>query len=297
MNLKIIDVNFFAPEVIASYLIETDDGPILIETGPDSTYQNLVKGLDDNGYKVYDVKHVLVTHIHLDHSGAAWHFAKEGSKIYVHERGAPHLIAPERLMKSAAMIYGDKMDELWGEVQGMEEDRVQVAKDGDKLNFGGVEITVHESPGHANHHNSYQVEGALFTGDVAGCRIGDGPVIPPTPPPDIHIERWHASIDKIRQINPDIIYPTHFGGYTDIKEHLDELLSELDRWTEWMGPRVKEGKSEEEITKEFSEYYKEIFKRKGSSEETFEKYESADPYWMNVGGLVRYWNKYRLSEN
>jgi len=297
MNVKIIDVNFFSPDVIASFLIETSEGPFIIETGPDSTFKNLEKGLSDNGYAVSDIKNVFVSHIHLDHSGVAWRFAKEGATVYVHPRGAPHLIEPERLMASATMIYGDKMQELWGTVEGIDEDRVVATEDGQVITIGEVDIQVHETPGHANHHNAYLIEDTLFTGDVAGCRIADGPPIPPTPPPEIHIERWHSSIDKIRSINPKNLYLTHFGRFTNVNEHLDTLMKNLDDWSEWMGERVRDGKSEEEITPEFLEFYRKYFEVANASEGVFEKYESADPHWMNVGGLIRYWNKYKLAEN
>ena len=296
MNLKIIDVNFFGPDVIASFLIETSEGPFIIETGADSTFHNLEKGLSEHGYGVSDIRNVLVSHIHLDHSGVAWRFAKEGATVYVHPRGAPHLVNPERLMASAAMIYGDQMETLFGTVEGIDEDKVVATEDGQVIKIGEVEIQVHETSGHANHHNAYLIEDNLFTGDVGGCRISDGPPIPPTPPPEIHIERWHGSIDKIRSINPKTLYLTHFGSFTDVNEHLDTLLKNLDNWSEWLGGRLKEGKTEEEITPEFLELYRQYFIDEGVSDGVFEKYEAADPHWMNISGLVRYWNKYRLAE-
>lgn len=294
MDLKILDLNFFGPQTIASHLIESSEGPILIETGPDTTFKNLENHLSSNGYSISDVKYVFVTHIHLDHSGAAWHFAKEGATIYVHERGAPHLIDPERLMKSATMIYGDKMDELWGTVEGMPENQVVSTSDEQVINIGGIEIQVHETPGHASHHNSYLIEDLLFTGDVAGARINDGPVIPPTPPPDVHVERWHSSIDRIRKINPQSLYLTHFGAFANVSSHLDQLEKNLDEWTDWFGERVKAEKTEDELIPEFHEYYKSFFSN--TSEETFDLYELADPNWMNVGGMIRYWKKYRLAD-
>ena len=296
MNVKIIDVNFFQSEVIASFLVETSDGPFIIETGPDSTFHNLEKGLADHGYTVSDINNVLVSHIHLDHAGVAWRFAREGATVYVHPRGAPHMIDPERLMASATMIYGDQMDELWGTVEGIEEEKVVATEDGQVIKIGDVEIQVHETIGHANHHNAYLIEDNLFTGDVAGCRISDGPVTAPTPPPDIHVERWHNSVDKIKKINPKALYLTHFGKYTNVNEHLDSLMKNLDESSEWIGERVKDGKTDEEISPEFLEFYRKYFEGDGVSEGVFEKYESADPHWMNVGGLVRYWNKYKLAE-
>ena len=143
--MKILDLNFFSPKVIASYLLESDEGPVLIETGPDTTFPTLKGLLKENGYEVEDVKHVFVTHIHLDHSGAAWHFAQNGSTIYVHPRGAKHLINPEKLLASAKMIYKDQMDELWGNTEPIDEDRVVPLEDGQTVNIGNLEINAVET--------------------------------------------------------------------------------------------------------------------------------------------------------
>lgn len=295
MDLKIIDLNFFMTETIASYVIETGEGPILIETGPETVFDNLKSGLSDLGYSPSDVKHVFVTHIHLDHSGGAWRLAETGSTIYVHPVGAPHLIEPEKLMKSATRIYGEEsMKRLWGEVGGMDKDRVVAIEDGQSINIGGVEIRVVETAGHAGHHHCYLIENALFTGDTAGCLMAGGPMIPATPPPEIHLEKWHASIDKMREISPDIIYLTHFGGYTDVGPMLDAASEKIEEWSEWIGERVSAGKSDEEVTEEFGAYFKEIFEREGVNEEVYRKYDLMAPYHMNAGGLIRYWKKYRL---
>jgi len=298
MDLKVLDIEFFAPNVIASHLIKTSEGPILIETGPDSVFQNLEKALNANGYQVSDIKHVFVTHIHLDHSGAAWHFAKEGATIYVHGRGAPHIIAPEKLMKSAAMIYGDDMDRLWGNVENVDENLVHVLEDQEVITIGDTKVKAIETPGHASHHHAFQIDDVLFTGDVTGNRINLGPILPPTPPPDINVELWQQSIQKIRDINPSVVYPTHFGGQngiTDVKGHLEELEHTLLEWTEWIGDRVKAGKTDEEIIPEFEEYCTNILKNAKVSEIDFKSYELSDPFFMNVGGLTRYWRKFRLS--
>lgn len=295
MDLKIIDLNFFMTETIASYVIETGEGPILIETGPETVFENLKSGLSDLGYALSDVKHVFVTHIHLDHSGGAWRLAETGSTIYVHPVGAPHLIEPEKLMKSATRIYGeDDMKRLWGEVGGIDKDRVVAIEDGQSINIGGVEIRVVETAGHAGHHHCYLIENALFTGDTAGCVMAGGPMIPATPPPEIHLEKWNDSIDKMREISPDIIYLTHFGGYTDVGPMLDAAAEKIEEWSEWVGERVSAGKSDEEITEEFGAYFSEIFEREGVNEEVYRKYDLMAPYHMNAGGLIRYWKKHRL---
>jgi len=297
MDLKIIDVNFFTKETIASYVIETSEGPILIETGPDTSFGNLKSGLSDLGYALSDVKHVFVTHIHLDHSGAAWRFAEAGSTIYVHPVGAPHLVNPEKLMKSAKRIYGDKMEELWGEVRGMDQSRVATLEDNQSVRIGGVEIKAIETSGHAGHHYCYLVENALFTGDTAGCLMAGGPMIPATPPPEIHLEKWNASIERMKEISPDMIYLTHFGGYTDVDVLIDAAWEKLQEWSEWIGQRLSSGKSDEEVTEEFGSYFREIFEREGTSEEIYRKYDLMAPYHMNAGGLIRYWKKYKLSDS
>ena len=295
MDLKIIDLNFFMTETIASYVIETGEGPILIETGPETVFENLKSGLSDLGYSPSDVKHVFVTHIHLDHSGGAWRLAETGSTIYVHPVGAPHLIEPEKLMKSATRIYGeDNMKRLWGEVGGMDKDRVVAIEDGQSINIGGVEIRVVETAGHAGHHHCYLIENALFTGDTAGCLMAGGPMIPATPPPEIHLEKWNASIDKMKEISPDVLYLTHFGGYTDVGPMLDAAAEKIEEWSEWIGQRVSAGKSDKEVTEEFGAFFSEIFEREGVNEEVYKKYDLMAPYHMNAGGLIRYWKKYRL---
>ena len=296
MKLRMIDLHFYAPEVFLSYLIETTEGPILIETGPDSTYENLVKGLDELNYSVSDVKHIFVTHIHLDHSGAAWHFGQKGTKIYVHPRGAAHLVNPERLYASAKRIYLDEMQELWGDLEGMPEDSVVSLEDGEVVRIGDVGVTAIETLGHASHHHSYLVEDNLFTGDVGGVRLKGGPNIPPTPPPDINIEVWYESVKKMRDLNPKVVYPSHYGGYEDIDNHFDQMLQILDRLSDWVGERLKNGKTEEQMLADYKEFYKGIFNEFNSSEEAFNCLEACDPHWMNLSGLVRYWNKFRLND-
>ncbi len=294
MKIIVIDHNFYMPKVIASYLIETNDGPILIETGPDSTFRKLSKSLDKIGYPVENIKHVFVTHIHLDHSGSAWHFAKAGATVYVHQNGARHLVDPSKLIESARRIYKDQMDELWGETQSIPEERVRVVSDGDTLRIGGVEVRTVETLGHASHHNAYVIEDTVFMGDLAGIRIEGGPVLPPTPPPDINVEAWQHSLNKIRELSPKVLYPTHFGKSTDIKEHLEELETRLLECTEWIGTRVREGKTEEEMIPEFEDLFSGILEEAKVSPELIKSYELADPFYMNVGGLVRYWKKFRL---
>jgi len=293
--IKIIDLNFFTDQTIASFLVETSDGPFLVETGPDSTYKNLEKGLHSLGYEPGDIRNVLLTHIHLDHAGAAWHFGKMGATIHVHSKGGPHMVNPDKLLQSAGRIYGDQMDYLWGKMEPIPDNQVKIYDDNDEIVIGDKKIRALYTPGHAQHHLAYEVDGVVFTGDVGGVRIG-GVVEPPCPPPDINIEIWRNSINKLRDIKPDSLYLTHFGKYDDVADHLDELERRLRKTAEWMRKRMKEGKSKDEIAPEFEKYVKDELLNAGMNEQEVEKYEYADPAWMSVGGLMRYWNKYHPEE-
>lgn len=289
-DIHILDLDFLDESMaIASFLIPTSDGLLLIESGPDSTFEHLVKAIEKTGFDWKDIKHVLLTHIHFDHAGAAWRFAENGAKIYVHPIGLPHLQNPEKLWNSAAMIYGDDMDRLWGEMKPIKQDLLTAADDGDILNFGKFTCKVHYTPGHAVHHNAYQFNEILFTGDVAGVKIDGGIVVPPCPPPDINIELWKDSLGKIKNTQAEILYLTHFGTVYQVEEHLNELESVLDDWANWMKPYFDDGTPAEEITPKFMAYTNTKFKQVGLDDDLIKKYEYANPSWMSVAGLLRYW--------
>jgi glyoxylase-like metal-dependent hydrolase (beta-lactamase superfamily II) len=293
MKIHTIDHDFFAKRVIASYLIENGGDPILIESGPDTTFHKLEKGLNEHGYSIEDIRNVFVTHIHLDHSGAAWRFADAGAKIYVHPFGAQHLADPAKLVASAKRIYNDQMETLWGEIRPIAREHIHEIRDGEKIKIGSIGIEAVETLGHASHHHSYLVDDHLFTGDAAGVRIDNGPVLPPTPPPDINIDLWQESIRKIMSLKPQALYLTHFGKSGDVEDHLKELENRLLKVTEWAGERLKQGKTEEEMIIELESMFREILVKAGADKQLVEAYELADPFWMNVGGLVRYWKKFR----
>ena len=151
--MNIIDLKFLGLErAIAVFLVETSIGPILIETGPHSSLPKLKSGLSKLGYELKDIKHVLLTHIHLDHAGAAWAFAEQGAKIHLHPRGYRHLNEPSKLLESARRIYKDQMDSLWGSIKPIPEDNLLTVEDGEVLTFGDVSIKAMHTPGHAQHH-------------------------------------------------------------------------------------------------------------------------------------------------
>lgn len=287
-----IDLHFLDfEETIAAYVVETSDGPVVIETGPFSTYPNLDRGLSYLGYRASDVAHVLLTHIHFDHAGAAWALAEAGATIYVHPAGHKHLLDPSRLYNSAKRIYGDQMEVLWGEMQPIPADQLIAVEDLHELTIGDTTFVAHHTPGHAIHHIAWQVAEACFTGDVAGVSIANGPVSPPCPPPDIDIEAWLASITRLRKLGCNTLYLGHYGAITHVEAHLDELEIMINDWAEWMRKPWEAGRGVGELVPEFKAYAAQQLREKGLSEYAINQYEAANPAWMSVAGLMRYWKK------
>jgi len=285
-----------SPNVICIALVESGlNELVIVDSGPESVFNSVVEGIRKLGFQPEHVRHLLASHVHLDHTGGAWRWAEEfGTKIYVHPKGAPHLIDPARLVASATRIYGDKMDYLWGTVGSIPEDRVIAVDDGAVLRFGSRHFRVLYTPGHAQHHNSYwlETEQSLFAGDVAGVLIRRGPPIPPFPPPDIHLESWKESLDKIRSLKPVSLHVTHFGRVDDPIRSLDALEKRLFGWADWVKQRLFEGKSETEIIPEFQKFTESELLLDGAKQEDLSTYEQADPASMSVSGLMRYWRKY-----
>lgn len=289
-KIHIIDLHFLQEnQTIAAFLIESAQGPILIETGPHSTWDQLEKGIQKAGYEPEDIQHVLLTHIHFDHAGAAWSLAEKGATIHVHPIGLPHLASPERLWNSAAQIYGDDMDRLWGKMEPIAPERLKAVQHGETLSFGEISCQAWHTPGHAVHHIAWQFEKALFTGDVAGVKIAGGPVVPPCPPPDIHLENWKTSIGLMKNLQADQLYLTHFGMVDKPQQHLEELEIMLDDWAAWMKPRFENNENQNDIVPEFMAYTELQLKGKEVDDVDLQRYEYANPSWMSVAGLMRYW--------
>lgn len=291
-HIKLLDLNFQGNDhTVAAFLLESSDGPVLVETGPHSTLTQLEACIKGVGYRPEDIRHVLVTHIHLDHAGAAWVFAGQGATIYVHPLGAPHMQQPEKLYNSAKLIYKDQMQTLWGDLQPIAEERLRTVAHQEKIQIGNLEFTAWHTPGHAVHHIAWQNGSDLFTGDVAGIRINGGMVTAPCPPPDIHIPHWKESIKLIRGLSVERLWLTHFGPIDDIQPHLDELEFRLDKWAQWMWKPFSQGTSIEDITPLFQEFAALELIEAGTGEFDMARYESANPAWMSVAGLMRYWKK------
>jgi glyoxylase-like metal-dependent hydrolase (beta-lactamase superfamily II) len=284
------------PNIICVALVECgSEELLLVDSGPECVFDAVVEGVRNLGFQPAHVRHLLASHVHLDHTGAAWRWAKEfGTKIYAHPRGAPHLVDPSKLIASASRIYGDKMDSLWGSVGAIPDDQVIAVTEPAELRFGAQQFRVLYTPGHAQHHNAYWLESerTLFAGDVAGVLIRGGPPIPPFPPPDIHLESWQDSLDKIRALEPVSLHITHFGKVDDPIHTLDALEKRLFSWADWMKERLREGKSEKEIIPEFERFTAQQLLAAGTPKEDLATYEQADPASMSVAGLARYWHKF-----
>lgn len=264
------------PRVIGCWQV----GDVLIDPGPSTGLPALLGSLGD----AYVPRALLLTHIHLDHAGASGTLARRWPEleIYVHERGAPHVIDPSRLIESATRLYGDDMERLWGECIPVPEERLRVLQGGETLMLGAREFEVAYTPGHASHHVSYLHDGTAFVGDVGGVQITPGsPTIPPTPPPDIDVEAWHESIELVRSWRPERLAMTHFGAADDVDSHLRELEERLDRWAVLARDREREPFMAA-IRREIAA---------GTQPEIARAYEEAAPADQMFMGLERYWRK------
>jgi len=297
-NTKIhtIDLNFLnCPHAIASYLIPYQDGLILVESGPGSTQAQLTQTITTLGYQLEEISHVLLTHIHLDHAGAAGWLANQGAKVFVHERGYPHLLDPSKLIASAARLYQDRMDSLWGEILPVPEKQLVSLTDGAEIQIGSLVFRSLDTPGHANHHLAYILDEVCFSGDVGGVRInppGNKHLRLPMPPPEFHPPRWRTSIERLKKEKISQIAPTHFGMFDDVEWHLDAVLTELDAAEGWMAKVMPRNLSIEKLRNEFITWVKDKSLLLGVQEITLDAFEKANPSGMSADGMKRYWDKY-----
>ena len=300
MSLHILDTRQLGHAgIVAATALETDDGIALFDTGAESTFDNVIGELRKAGFEAKDVRHVFLSHIHFDHAGAAWRFAQFGATIYVHPRGAKHLIDPTKLVESATRIFGDDMQRLWGTIAPVPAERVKILEDTEVVRVSQFEIRAIATPGHASHHHVYHWDNNVFGGDIAGVRIGKGPPIPPFVPPELNIEEWRDSIAKIRALNSANLYLPHFGKIAGpVSEHLDLLDERVARWNEWFRQKIRDGANEDQLRAEFAALeHSEI----GAALITdhlslVTLYEAADPSYMAAGAAIRYWNKFHPEE-
>ena len=292
-----IDVEYQGhPHLIACGVLETDAGLLLVDPGPAASLDTLEAKLDAQGFG--DVHGLLLTHIHLDHAGATGLIVDRHPhvQVYVHSRGARHMIHPERLLASAERLYGKEMKPLWGAFLPTPEANVHVLEGGEMLEVGGRTLDVAYTPGHASHHVSYldRSTGTAFVGDNAGMRVAGGDyVLPVTPPPDVHLEDWHASLEVLRAWEPERLFVTHFGAAEDVAWHLDEISRQLDEWAERVRLSLSDGRGEDADTERARAFRdREMMaieaKLEPSLRTPYGVMGLIEPSWH---GLARYWRK------
>ena len=294
MRIHTLDLLFQDLErSIASYLVEGSAGYVLVETGPMSTLGTLRMRLDQKGVSVDDIRHVLVTHIHLDHAGAAGWWAQQGATVYVHHVGAPHLVDPSRLWHSAGRIYDDEMERLWGEILPAPENRVVPVDDGDTIEVAGLTFTAWDTPGHAWHHHLFQLGDIGFSGDAAGIRLApDTWISLPSPPPVFDLDAWQITLDKIAALNLDALYLTHFGRVDHPGHHLRQLEAVMTAATAFIKEGMQEGLQRVELIEAYRAWNRERAGEADTLADDFaERYEAANPLFMSVDGIMRYVRK------
>lgn len=267
------------PRLIGAYLVETADGLALHDCGPASCVPALVAALRERGVELRDVRHLLLSHIHLDHAGAAGVLVREHPDLLVHVSGigAPHLVDPSRLEASARRLYGDAFDALWGELAAVPQENVRLV--GERV----VGLECFPAPGHASHHVAYLHEdGTLYAGDAAGVRIAPGRfVFAPTPPPEVDLDGWERTLDELERRAPRRLALTHFGIADDVARHLSALRETMHEWAE----RVAHGMDEPTfVAAARADVH-------ASDPDAAQVYDRAAPYWHCFRGLERYWRK------
>ena len=292
----LLDVEYLGnPKVIAACLIEGEGSVALVDPGPTSALPTLRKKLDQLGLGVAGLDTILLTHIHLDHAGATGTLVRENPRIrvYVHERGAPHMVNPSRLLASAERLYGAEMDRLWGEFLPVPLPNIRTLTGGERVNIGGRELEVAYTPGHASHHVTYfdTPTGMAFVGDTSGIRIANGQtILPITPPPDIDLDGWARSWELIQARRPERLFLTHFGAAERVAEHLAELRERLEEWSAAVRDSLKNGENDAKRATQFAQQVTEKLKGRMSERDAlrYAKGAALESCWY---GLARYWRK------
>lgn len=301
-GLDYIDLNFLGlPEIIATAVMQDASGVALIDPGPSTTFGHLRSALQRKGISISDVRQVLLTHIHLDHAGVAGTLVRENPaiEVFVHERGAPHMIDPAKLLASAGRLYGADMERLWGEFLPVPAARVKELKGGERITVGGRELAVAYTPGHASHHVSYfdPATRIAFVGDTAGIRRGESQyVMPPTPPPDIDLEIWRVSEERILAWDPDTLFLTHFGPFHGARPQFQALMDRLGAWSRIVRRLLANQELDEAQRQQafVDETLRDLKRSVGEHEAG--QYSRAGRLDYSWQGLSRYWRKETLKK-
>jgi glyoxylase-like metal-dependent hydrolase (beta-lactamase superfamily II) len=296
-GMDFVDLRFLGrPGIIATAILQGPSGVALVDPGPSTALETLTSELATKGIALRDVRQIVLTHIHLDHAGAAGSLVRLNPDIdvYVHERGATHMIDPSRLLASASRLYGADMDRLWGEFAAVPADRVKVLKGSERITAAGRELLVEYTPGHASHHVSYfdPSSRVAFVGDTAGIRrTGGNYVMPPTPPPDIDIEAWRQSADRMLAWDPDTLFLTHFGPFHGARLHFQQLFDRLGEWSRTVRRLLADSTiDDDERSRRFVEEGVSELRRVVGAQEA-DQYGRAGRLDYSWQGLARYWRK------
>jgi glyoxylase-like metal-dependent hydrolase (beta-lactamase superfamily II) len=292
-----VDLNFLgSPQVIATAVLHGPSGVALVDPGPSTTVEHLRAGLARHGMHIRDVRHILLTHIHLDHAGGTGTLLEENPRIevFVHERGAPHLVDPSKLLLSAGRLYGQDMDRLWGRIAPVPASALRAVRGEERIDVAGRVLEVAYTPGHASHHVTYfePSAGIAFVGDTAGiCRGTGAYVMPASPPPDIDLDLWRESEARILAWGPDTLFLTHFGPFHGARQHFQQLMDRLAEWNRIVRRLLAaETLTEEERQERFvDEATADLQRTVGPSEAQL--YVRAGSLAYSWQGLARYWRK------
>lgn len=292
-KIEVIDLQFQGkPQAIASYLLPHSSGVVLVESGPGSSLVALQAALRQRGYTLADVTHVLLTHIHLDHAGAAGEISEYGAQVLVHPVGAPHLLEPSKLITSATRIYGDRMESLWGRFLPVAPERLSILVDREEFQIGNLRFLPLFTPGHAEHHACFLHQNVCFSGDIGGIRIpGYQYLRLPMPPPELNLQKWRHSVELLRSQKISRFAPTHFGFYDDVTWQLDALEATIHNTEAWMEDHFSKPNTVEELKVKFQSWMDEQAGSQGLSPQAVQAFALSNPVGMSVDGMARYWNK------
>jgi len=288
---------------IATFLVpsKSNDGKfMLVESGPGSTIETIENAIQDAGFNPKGLEAILLTHIHLDHAGATGSLIQKhnpDAHVYVHQRGAKHMIDPSRLMESARRIYQEKMDLLWGEMQAIEASKLTALEGSESessFEVLGHTIKAFNTPGHASHHLSFLFDdGTMFAGDSAGAKVAGSKIVRPTlPPPEINLELYDQSLDTMRQAKPDRLMLTHFGQVLNPQDHFDKVSRANHQWAKLVLEDLNAGLDDNAIINHLHEVSIAELEADDASQDDVIRHGLISNDTMSVAGLKRYWEKH-----